>query len=249
MAEATAKEAAKALGFREFFMAVAISYTLAYWYFVLAHGRDQERSVENNLSKMKNKDGVMIGRLVHPKRMDLKLSWRDINHHIHVLGQPGVGKSVLLRNIYAHQILQGQGLLMVDLKADYKVREDFRSLCRMADRDEQFILIDLSHPESSYGYNPLLLGNATELKDKIIGAMEWSEPYYKKVAERVLLTVLKGFVWIRDNKKLTPTIEDLLTSISSVQGLTVLAEKSNMNPLNLTFLKWRQILVRILSKT
>jgi hypothetical protein len=214
-----------ASGFGHFFGATAVGYLAAYWYMVIVHGREAEPQAENHILGMKKNSGIHIGRIVHPKRMNLNLSWRDINHHIHILGQPGVGKSVLLKNIYAYQIMQGEGLLMVDLKADYKIREDFKALCCESGRDDDFILIDLSHPESSYGYNPLLFGNATELKDKIIGAIEWSEPYYKKVAERTLLTVLKGFVWIRENKNLAPSLEDLLVSISSVQGLTVLAEQ------------------------
>ena len=114
---------------------------------------------------------------------------------------------------------------MLDLKADYKVREDFKSLCKMASREQDFVLIDLSHPESSYGYNPLLLGNATELKDKIIGAIEWSEPYYKKVSERTLLTVLRGLVYLRDQKGMVSNLEDLLVAMSTVQGVTLLAEQ------------------------
>lgn len=209
----------------KFFDAIAMSYVVAYWYTIIAHGREKDPEVENHLTRVKGHSSVHIGRIVEPRRMDLNLTWRDINHHIHILGQPGVGKSVLLKNIYAHQILQGEGLLMLDLKADYKIREDFLSLCQAAGRESDFVLIDLSHPENSYGYNPLLFGNATELKDKIIGAIEWSEPYYKKVAERTLLTVLKGLVWIRDNKKLAPSLDDLLTAISNVQGLTVLSQQ------------------------
>lgn len=219
-----AQEHADSPALKSFFLAMAGSYLAAYWYHYFFHLGDQNQGAVNLVDSMRGNE-IEIGRLTHPKRMPLKISWRDINHHIHILGQPGVGKSVLLKNIYAHQIMQGEGLLMLDLKADYKVREDFKSLCKMADREQDFVLIDLSHPENSYGYNPLLLGNATELKDKIIGAIEWSEPYYKKVSERTLLTVLKGLVYLRDQKGMVSTLEDLLVAITNVQGLTVLAEQ------------------------
>ncbi|GEM_PF-1188284 len=209
---------------KAFAAAIVGSYLAAYWYHFVFHLGEKGPAAVNLVDSMRGND-IEIGRLTHPKRMPLRLSWRDINHHIHILGQPGVGKSVLLKNIYAHQIMQGEGLLMLDLKADYKVREDFRALCKMAEREQDFVLIDLSHPESSYGYNPLLLGNATELKDKIIGAIEWSEPYYKKIAERTLLTVLRGLVYLRDQKGLISNLEDLLTATSSVQGVTLLSEQ------------------------
>jgi conjugal transfer pilus assembly protein TraD len=119
----------------------------------------------------------------------------------------------------------GEGLLMIDLKADYKVKEDFKSVCSMKSRENDLIIIDLSNPDKSYGYNPLLFGNASEIKDKIIGSFEWSEVHYKKISERVLQTVLSGLVWIRDKKNIVPTLEDLYFSISSVNGLNLLAEK------------------------
>ncbi|HND86559.1 MAG TPA: hypothetical protein PLU50_12150, partial [Pseudobdellovibrionaceae bacterium] len=146
------------------------------------------------------------------------------HHHIHILGQPGVGKSVLLRNIYAKQIVSKEGLILIDLKADLKIREDFRALCSGAHRMNDFMIIDLSHPENSYGYNPLLFGNATELKDKLVGAFEWSEPYYKKISERVLLTLLLGLVWLRDNGKSVPTLDDLSAALASASNMVTLSE-------------------------
>lgn len=202
------------------------AYVVLFWYYFLTNKlREDELSSSNNLiTKKMSKEGIKIGRLTSPKRADLKLSWNDINHHIHILGQPGAGKSVLLRNIYSHQIMNGEGLLMIDLKADISVRDDFLSLAKLSNRMNDLILIDLSHPEKSQGYNPLLFGNATEIKDKIIGAIVWSEPHYKRACESALLIVMRGLVWIRDHKNLNPTLEDVLNAISGVAGLTVLSE-------------------------
>jgi hypothetical protein len=201
------------------------AYMALFWYYFLTNKRRNDELPSNNwITKDIPKDGIKIGRLTSPRREDLKLKWSDINHHIHILGQPGAGKSVLLRNIYSHQIKSGEGLMMIDLKADISVREDFLSLAHHSNRMDDLIIIDLSHPESSYGYNPLQFGNATELKDKLIGAIVWSEPHYKRACESALLIVMRGLVWIRDNKKLTPTLEDVLTSLSGVSGLTALSE-------------------------
>ncbi len=63
------------------------------------------------------------------------------------------------------------------------------------------------------------------MRDKITGSLEWSEPYYKKVSERALLTVLRGLVHLRDVKSLTSNLGDLLTAISSVQGLTAMTSQ------------------------
>ena len=202
------------------------AYVALFWYYFLTNKfrADELPSSNNLITKKMSKEGIKIGRLTSPKRVDLNLKWNDINHHIHILGQPGAGKSVLLRNIYSHQIMNGEGLLMIDLKADISVRDDFLSLAQLSNRMNDLILIDLSHPKKSCGYNPLSFGNATEIKDKIIGAIVWSEPYYKRACENALLVVMRGLVWIRDHKNLNPTLEDVLEALSGVSGLTVLSE-------------------------
>lgn len=207
-----------------FVQSVLGCYFILYLYSVLtADSRDESENL--TAFNLRNHSGnITIGRMYKPRRMNLNLSWRDINHHIHILGQPGAGKSILLRNIYSHQVMNGSGLLMVDLKADLSVREDFKNLASLSGRDGDFIVIDLSHPESSWGYNPLQFGNATELKDKIIGAIEWSEPHYKRTSEMALLIVLRGLVWLRDHRSLMPGLKDALTALSSVQGMTALSE-------------------------
>lgn len=219
----TSGTAAKTLG-----LSFVSMYLAFYWYSFFVHrGLDSAPGGENNIREIRPEKGLLVGNLTKPRRMPLRLTWSDINHHIHILGQPGAGKSVLLKNIYANQIMAGSGLLMLDLKADLDVKEDFRALCQMAGRDKDLVIIDLSNPQFSAGYNPMLVGNATELKDKIVGAIEWSEPYYKKVSERVLQTVLRGFVNLRDQQGLITNLDDLLVSISSVQGLTMLTENVN----------------------
>ena len=217
--------AEKAVMFR-LVQGLAYTFLIAYWYRFFTYQKNEPQGPINFLESAKpSDDNVYIGVTTDSKRKKVALTWRDINHHVHVLGQPGSGKSVLLKNIYASQIRSGHGLLMLDLKADVDVKEDFIALCAHANRSEDLLLIDLSNPGDSFGYNPLLIGNATELKDKIVGAIEWSEPYYKKVSERVLLTLLRGFVHLRDEQGMSPTLEDLGASLSSVQGLGFLYDK------------------------
>ncbi len=40
-------------------------------------------------------------------------------------------------------------------------------------------------------WNPLAHGNATELKDKLIGTERFTEPHYQRAAERYVQTVLQ----------------------------------------------------------
>lgn len=211
--------------FKSAITAILVGYVLLYvfdGFFEIVEYYSTENT--SHLVKADSKGGFELGRVLDNKKLSLKISWKDINHHIHILGQPGSGKTVLLKNFYSNLISSGYGMIMLDLKADIDVKEEFKALCTYSNRTKDLMIVDLSNPESSYGYNPLLLGNATEIKDKLVGAIEWSEPYYKKVSERFLLIVLKGFVWLRDNKGLISNLEDLVETIS-VSGLSLLVEK------------------------
>ena len=177
---------------------------------------------ENGRLRIKGSSAINIGRTRGGR--PLNIYWKDINHHVHVIGQPGSGKSVLLKSIYAQQIIKGEGLLMIDLKADLDVRSEFLGLCGEHGRLQDLQIIDLSRPEDSCGYNPLLRGNASELKDKIITALEWSEPYYKKVSERFVLNIMRGLVALRDEKEVIPTLNDLFLAISKPVYMQALAE-------------------------
>lgn len=185
---------------------------------------DYTRNYPNFIGINENqKNGLVIGRLEN--RRSLSLDWHDLNHHIHILGQPGAGKSTLLKNFYAHSILNGLGFMMLDLKADLDVRSEILLLSKQADRVGDLKVLDFSNPTQSVGYNPLLRGNPSELKDRIIESFEWSETYYKKVAERFVLNVMRGLVVVRDELELTPTLSDLLEVVSYPESLKILAEK------------------------
>jgi hypothetical protein len=153
-----------------------------------------------------NKVGLIVGTI---KGKLLSLNWKDINHHIHVLGQLGAGKSVFLRNIYAAKIVQNQGVILIDLKSEIELKEEFRGLCEASKRENDFGFFDINDIENSFRYNPFIRGNATELKDKMMMAFEWSESYYKFVADSFLINIFKAFVIVRDEKGEIPTLRNL----------------------------------------
>lgn len=145
------------------------------------------------------KEELCLGQI--SRSQPLCLNWVDVVNHIGILGQTGAGKSVLLQSVYIHRIVNGKGILIFDLKGDRDVFELVSQLSESVGRSQDLMVVDLGNPLSSFGYNPLLRGLASELKDKIIGAFEWSEPYYKKLSEAVLLDLFSGLVCLRDELK------------------------------------------------
>lgn len=153
----------------------------------------------------------------------LKLTWYDINHHIHIIGQSGAGKSVLLQNIYSQLISAGYGVLLIDLKSDISITKDFKAL--LSERRNEFFHLDLRNPRASIGYNPLVFGNATELKDKIVNSIVWTEEHYKRCSEVVCLILMKALVYLRDEKRLIPTVPDLVALLRDKKAIHYLSDQ------------------------
>jgi type IV secretory pathway TraG/TraD family ATPase VirD4 len=155
--------------------------------------------------------------------------------HAQVIGSTGVGKteSVLLPML-AHDIAEGKGAVVIDGKGDLELLDRILYTVHKTRRQNQFHFFSLTHPERSSTYNPLLRGNATELKDKIIGSMLWSEPFYLRVAEQAALTLLNGLVGagksvtFRGLHRYLTSVDDLKELIKETKDTAHLKELAKM---------------------
>lgn len=156
---------------------------------------------------------------------DIGFSLSELEHHMHVVGQSGSGKSVFLRNLYAHHIREGLGFAFIDLKADEDELGRLLTLAKEHQRLSDVWVLDVARPNRSLSYNLLDRGNATELKDKLLGSFDWSEIHYKKVAERVLLTLCQGLVAVRDETKQVVTLLDLHRCLMRPEAIRILSSE------------------------
>lgn len=154
---------------------------------------------------------------------DVALTYQEINHHVHVVGQTGFGKTVFLSHVLDDHIVEGRGVLFVDLKADLDFVGRIIDLCARSNRLGDLKIFDLSAPEHSIAYNPLTVGTPMELKDKLIGAFEWSEPYYQKAAESFLIKVFGGMCFLRDESGKVFGLAEVLKCIDDPDCLVALA--------------------------
>jgi len=104
--------------------------------------------------------------------------------HIHILGSTGSGKSVLLFNLFKQDVELGGAVIFIDAKGDIENLERVRKIVRDADREKDLLIFRLDRESNTY--NPLIIGNATQKKDKIISSIRWSEVYYQRVSENIL---------------------------------------------------------------
>jgi ABC-type transporter Mla maintaining outer membrane lipid asymmetry ATPase subunit MlaF len=66
----------------------------------------------------KKQDSVVLGKVSGSLWRNEELTEGQLNHHVHIVGASGYGKTVLLSHIIQQRIAQGKGLLFIDLKGD-----------------------------------------------------------------------------------------------------------------------------------
>ncbi len=143
--------------------------------------------------------------------------------HTEVVGSTGTGKteSVLLP-LLAHDISHKKGAIVIDGKGDLELLDRILYIVNKKRRLDDFYFFSLTHPEKSNTYNPLLRGNATELKDKLVGSIPWSDEFYRRMAEQASLTLLNALVAKGEKVR----FKDLHTYLTDVDQLDQLAEST-----------------------
>jgi conjugal transfer pilus assembly protein TraD len=169
-----------------------------------------------------NKDFIPIGLIDDVDQA--YLTPEQMNHHIHIVGSSGYGKSTLLSHIIEHHIHFGMGIIFIDFKPD---RELTQLLVQESIKNKRAKDFWLFSPDTypSLHYNPFKYGNPTELKDKVISSFTWSDPYYQKIAEEVVLKLFMGLVHLRETKQFEFDLHDLYNLVTSPEHLSQLIEK------------------------
>jgi len=121
------------------------------------------------------------------------MTGEERSQHVHVLGSTGTGKTKrVLLPMVAQDLAAGRGVLFVDAKGSRESFGTFKRLVRQAGREKDFLYFSLTDVARSVRYNPLQNGNASQLKDKIVATIDWSEPYYQRVCEEALQAIFMG---------------------------------------------------------
>ena len=138
-------------------------------------------------------EGTFLGasKSVRNKPVMLKDSWRT--SHTYCVGASRSGKTASVMLPMALQdIANGHPVIFFDGKGDIETRDALLNQAYKTRNIDDFLVFSMSDIGRSYTYNPLHFGTPTQKKDKIIGAFNWTEEHYKKVAEDTLLTVIFG---------------------------------------------------------
>jgi hypothetical protein len=147
-------------------------------------------------------DGVELGR-DSAARPGL-LTDAEANTGVLVTGAPGAGKSNLVLRILDSVLARGLPAITIDGKGSVQLRRHLEDSAARAGRS--LLVWTFSGPAR---YNPLQHGGPTELRDKLIAVESWTEPHYRRAAERYLGAVFSALAAAGEPASL-PLIADLL---------------------------------------
>lgn len=121
----------------------------------------------------------------------------DLVRHGLIVGQTGVGKSVLGKSLMFQQIQRGGGLLFLDGKLDEDNIQDIYEYCVYCGRAQDFKVINPGQPHKSHTYNPILYGDPDEVSSRILSlipdtATSAGADFYKQTAGLALTCFLSA---------------------------------------------------------
>ena len=151
------------------------------------------RQLSGRIDREKD-SGLMLGFCIDTGEA-VVIPYEDVMRHLFILGQSGVGKTVLGGYIMQQHISSGGGLIFVDGKMDIKNLAAIHAACTWAGREDDLLVINPGNPEMSNSYNPFLYGDADEVAARILllNPSTDSSPgadYFKQAANQGLLILV-----------------------------------------------------------
>lgn len=140
--------------------------------------------------------GMLIGYKVDDGR-PVYVPDEDLMRHLFLLGQSGVGKTVLGSSLIFQQIARGGGLTFIDGKMTDEELQKIWQMCAWCGRERDLFIINPGRPEMSNTYNPLLYGDADEIADRPISTIPQNDSnpgtdYYRKAAHQGIVTLVSA---------------------------------------------------------
>ena len=139
--------------------------------------------------------GLRVG-YTKDRNLPLDIENDKLMRHLAIIGQSGVGKTVLGMNILWQQTARGGGWLFIDAKLDKDVRDQLAYMAKIFGREDEFYVMNVDDPDNSNTYNPLLNGDPDEIASRLLNLLPSSDnnpgsDFYKQSANYAL-TVLVG---------------------------------------------------------
>lgn len=187
----------------------------------LAQNKIRSVKQEKSITDGKGEDSVYAGLDENGEEIFIKTSYRTM--HTQVVGTTNAGKTESVIVPWAvDDMKKKRGFILIDGKSDLSLLNKLYSYVKRHDRGKDFKVLSLSDPDISSSYNPLTGGSPLEITERIFGAFEFEDPYYKNLQFDYLKNVLEIF----DDANETPTFLKLSQAIGDIKYLDILAKKT-----------------------
>lgn len=137
--------------------------------------------------------------------------------HIMISGATGQGKSSLAISLRRHDLLHKRPIIDIDPKGSNEDIGIIKEYCNRYGRLNDFKHFDITNPETSFQYNPLLIGSVDERIEKITTVLELDNEFYRGFASNIFSLLFQSF----DALNIVPTMSqlcELLIDKASIQA-------------------------------
>ncbi|MBJ2259462.1 type IV secretion system DNA-binding domain-containing protein [Pseudomonas psychrophila] len=142
-------------------------------------------------------DGMLVGYTTDTGN-PVHIPDEDLMRHGFILGQSGVGKTVLGKLLMFQQIQRGGGLTFIDGKMNADDIQTIYQYCCWAGREQDLLILNPGNPDLSNTYNPILRGDPDEVAARILSIIPSTEnnpgaDHYKQSANQGIATLVAAF--------------------------------------------------------
>ena len=155
---------------------------------------------------------------VEPKEEDVHLPLKDRSGHTLVLGTTQVGKTRLLEVAATQDILRGETVAVFDPKGDADLLRAVHDACRLAGREDDFVLFHLGYPDDSSRYNGVgQFHRITEVASRISGQVsgEGQSAVFREFVWRFVNVVARAVVALGER----PNFRTILKHVTNIDDL------------------------------
>ncbi|UCE06256.1 MAG: type IV secretory system conjugative DNA transfer family protein [bacterium] len=142
----------------------------------------------------------------------VRRSW--LKGHVQVIGGPGSGKTEsIIEPIWFQEMRRNVATFVLDGKASRRNVDRFYTIASSLAQAQDIYYFNPADPERSATYNPLLRGSVSEVKQKIMGSINWAE--YSPTSRERLDAVMNIFLRAMEETKTYFNLRELLEYFQS----------------------------------
>jgi len=144
----------------------------------------------SNIPKVENKTKITKEFLLGLDRQgrEIILTEKNANRHTLIVGTTGSGKTNTLCLLVEGAIDKGWPIIFVDGKGDEKLGRNLTDYAK--DKGREVAYFSMKRNSNTY-YNPLVAGDYTSKKDRLVSLFDEQNEYYKSLSEGYIQVVFK----------------------------------------------------------